>query len=82
MDLRLELCHHSPLRVDLLFWGEAAGREIAEALQVEFCVGEIGFILDLFGDRLIVRSLKRARINFCQQIARPDVLTFGERDLY
>jgi hypothetical protein len=82
LDLRLELRHRSALRVDLLFWSEVARRKIAEALQVELCVGEIGFVLDLFGDRLILRGLKRTRIDLRQEIARLDVLTFGESDLY
>src|SRR6516162_11386815 len=68
-DLRLDLCHGGSLRVELLFWSEVARREIAKALQVEICVGEIGFILRLFGDRLIVRGLKGARVNLRQEIA-------------
>src|SRR5207253_3384783 len=34
-DLRLELSHRGALRIDLLFRGEVARCEIAEALQVE-----------------------------------------------
>ena len=82
LDLRLELRYRGALGIDLLFWGEIARRQIAEALQVEFCVGEIGFVLHLFGDRLIVRGLKGTGIDLRQEIARLDVLTFGESDLY
>ena len=69
------------MRVDLLFWSEVTRREIAEALQVELCVGEIGFVLNLFGDRLIVGGSKGTRINLRQEITCLDVLTFGEGDL-
>src|SRR5438105_4473730 len=80
-DLRLELGYRSTLRVDLLFWGETARRQIAKSLQVEFCVGEIGFVLHLCCCRLIIRGLKGPRIDLRQEIARLDVLTFGESDL-
>jgi hypothetical protein len=66
----------------LLFWGEVARLQVGETLQVESCVGEVGFVLHLFGDRLIVCSLERTWINLRQKIARLDVLTFGESDLY
>ena len=36
----------------------------------------------LFCDRLIVCGLKRSRIDLRQEIARPDVLAFGEGDLH
>ena len=81
-DLRLELRHRGALRIDLLCWGEVAGRQIAKPLQVEPCVGEIRLVLHLFGERLIERGLKGAGIDLCQEIARLDILTLGESDLY
>lgn len=63
LNLRIELRYHGALRIDLLYRGKVARRQIAEALQVEFCVGEIGLILHLFGDRLIIRGLKGTRID-------------------
>src|SRR5439155_15045503 len=81
-DLRLELRHGGALRIDLLFWSEVARRQITEALQVELCVGEIGFVLHLFCSSLVERGLKGTRIDLRQEIARLDVLTFGEGDLY
>src|SRR5262249_48669541 len=81
-NLRLQLSHDGPLRISLLLRGEVARHEIGVALQVEFRVGEIGLVLHLFGDRLVERGLKGARIDLRHEIARLDVLTFGESYLY
>src|SRR4029077_979959 len=82
LDLCLELRHRGALRIDLLFWSEVARGQIAEALQVELCVGEIGFVLHLFCGSFVERGVKGTRIDLRQEIARLDVLTLGERDLY
>lgn len=52
------------------------------SLLVEICVSEIGLVLHLFGERLIVGGLKRSRIDLRQEITRLDVLAFGEGDLH
>src|SRR5271157_980749 len=82
LDLRLELRHRGALRIELLLRGEVARRKIGETLQVELCVGEVRLVLRLLGNRLVERGLKGAGIDLRQEIARLDVLTFGECYLY
>ena len=72
LNLRFELRYRGALGTDLLFGREIARRQIGKPLQVELCIGEVGLVLNLYC--LIVRGLKRSRIDLRQEIARPDVL--------
>ena len=66
-NLRGQLLDGRALRIGLLPGCEFA--EPGEALQVEFGVGEIGFVLDLLGLGLVERSLERPRIDLDQRVA-------------
>ena len=74
LNLRFELRYRGALGTDLLFGREIARRQIGKPLQVKLCIGEVCLVLNLFGYCLIVRGLKRSRIDLRQEIAHPDVL--------
>ena len=75
-----ELTHQRRLRVDLLLRvGERPGRLVA--LEIELGVLELRLVLGLGRFRLIKRRLERTRIDLSQNVARFDVLAFGESDL-
>ena len=66
-DLGVKLLHHRSLSVGLLPRREFA--ELGIALQVEFGVGEIGFILRFLGLGLVERGLVRPWIDLGEQVA-------------
>ena len=78
---RNQLIDERVLGVELLLGGEILFGECRIARQVEFSVGEIGFVLRLLRGRLIEGSLKRTRVDPGQKVARLHHLAFVEGDL-
>ena len=77
-DLRRHLLNGGTLGIQLL-----PGRELAElgvSLQIQVGIGQIGLVLFLLGLGLIERSLIWSGIDFSEQVALIDLLTFLEGD--
>ncbi|MHC2536064.1 hypothetical protein ACVJMY_005633 [Bradyrhizobium diazoefficiens] len=70
----------APLRIGLLLGAGVGGGELLVAGEVNALVGELGLVLRLLGDRLIVRRLIERWIDLADHVALLDVLAFGEID--